>query len=531
MGQTETMPTFSPTRRSINFLDFGASWPGPLALLAALAIGILFAAAPLTIALPIFAATAVFLLALIQPLAALALALIAGPFGALENVILGGLSVDSGQLLLLLALAAWIARLLINRRIDLPRTPLKLPILLFLAVAALSLLAAPDLLLGLKEIIKWLEIAAVMLMVTDLGSKIGSNKAGDGQAAPLPGIGWVLIMLFVAGLSQAVIGIWQFMFRGEGPEHFLVLGRFYRAYGTFEQPNPFGGFMNLTALLALGVLIGLLMFWLQGRVRLRPPKGRDRRLTFMCLLLAFAAAAVVAAATLLGLLFSWSRGAWMGFLAGLTIMVVFWPRRLRYGVLLLLLASVGFLFLYQSHLLPATVADRVSGFAADLTFGDVRGVDINDENYAVLERLAHWQAALDMAGDRPYLGIGFGNYGAAYGDYRLLNWPDALGHAHNYYLNTLAETGVLGLIAYVLLWSAIFWQTFRVLKREDWPLRGIALGLLGVWTAITIHHAVDKLYVNNIYIHLGVLLGLLQLSDLHTRSDVPERLVKSERIA
>jgi len=144
------MPTFSPTRRSINFLDFGASWPGPLALLAALAIGILFAAAPLTIALPIFAATAVFLLALIQPLAALALALIAGPFGALENVILGGLSVDSGQLLLLLALAAWIARLLIKRRIDLPRTPLKLPILLFLAVAALSLLAAPDLLLGLK---------------------------------------------------------------------------------------------------------------------------------------------------------------------------------------------------------------------------------------------------------------------------------------------------------------------------------------------------------------------------------------------
>ena len=513
------MPTLSPAGQSTKFLEFGASWPSPLALLVALAIGLLFALLPLTTALSIFAATAIVLLALIQPLTALALALIAGPFGALENVILGGLSLDSGQLLLLLALAAWIGRLLISRRVDLPRTPLKIPILLFLAVAALSLLAAPDLLLGFTEIIKWLEIATVMLMVADLGNEIGSDKSGDAQAAPLPGIWWVLLMLFAAGLSQAVIGIWQFMFRGEGPEHFLVLGRFYRAYGTFEQPNPFGGFMNLTALLALGVLIGLLMYWLQGGIATQDQKVSDRRLTFMRSLLLFVAASVVAAATLLGLLFSWSRGAWMGFLAGLTIMVVSWPRRLRYGVLLLMLAAVGFLFLYQSRLLPATVADRVSGFAADLTFGDVRGVDINDENYAVLERLAHWQAALDMAGDRPYLGIGFGNYGAAYADYRLLNWPDALGHAHNYYLNILAETGVLGLAAYLLLWAAIFWQTFRVLQREDWPLRGIALGLLGVWTAITIHHAVDKLYVNNIYIHLGVLLGLLQLVDSHTRSD------------
>ena len=29
-------------------------------------------------------------------------------------------------------------------------------------------------------------------------------------------------------------------------------------------------------------------------------------------------------------------------------------------------------------------------------FEDVRGVGINDANYAVLERLAHWQAALEM---------------------------------------------------------------------------------------------------------------------------------------
>ena len=41
-----------------------------------------------------------------------------------------------------------------------------------------------------------------------------------------------------AGLVQAFIGIWQFGLRDTGPEHFMILGRFYRAYGTFEQPNP-----------------------------------------------------------------------------------------------------------------------------------------------------------------------------------------------------------------------------------------------------------------------------------------------------
>jgi putative inorganic carbon (hco3(-)) transporter len=69
----------------------------------------------------------------------------------------------------------------------------------------------------------------------------------------------------------------------------------------------------------------------------------------------------------------------------------------------------------------------------------------------------------------------------------------------------------------LLLWTAVFWQTVRLLKRLEWPQRGIALGLLATWTALTVHHLVDKLYVNNIYIHLGVMLALLQLLDEETK--------------
>jgi putative inorganic carbon (HCO3(-)) transporter len=174
--------------------------------------------------------------------------------------------------------------------------------------------------------------------------------------------------------------------------------------------------------------------------------------------------------------------------------------------LLLLVISIG--------LLPAAVTVRLTGFVEDFTIGDVRGEDINDENYSVLERQAHWQAGLDMLRDEVVLGVGFGNYADAYPQYALINWPDALGHAHNYYINLLAEVGIVGLATYLFFWAVVLWQTMRVLRYFDWPERGLALGLFGAWIALAVHHLVDKLYVNNIYIHLGVMLGLLQLLDL-----------------
>jgi O-antigen ligase len=219
--------------------------------------------------------------------------------------------------------------------------------------------------------------------------------------------------------------------------------------------------------------------------------------------------------TILALVFSWSRGAWLGMASGLVVLFLLWPKNWRQMLLLLTVVAVlvgSLLFIgNQLDIIPDGLLRRLGDFGQDLRFGDVRGVDINDSNYAVLERLAHWQAALNMAQNNFWLGVGFGNYEAAYAEYALINWPDALGHAHNYYLNILAEAGIVGLSAYLLFWLGVFWQTLRLVKRLDWPVRGIALGLLAAWVSLSVHHFVDKLYVNNIYIHLGVMLGLLQV--------------------
>jgi O-antigen ligase len=116
-----------------------------------------------------------------------------------------------------------------------------------------------------------------------------------------------------------------------------------------------------------------------------------------------------------------------------------------------------------------------------------------------------------MAQANPWLGVGFGNYEVAYSNYNLINWKLALGHAHNYYLNVFAETGIIGLISYVALWLSVMLLTWRTRRHPDPLARLIAVGLLGTWTYLAVHSLTDNLYVNNLFLHLGVMLGILAL--------------------
>jgi len=311
-----------------------------------------------------------------------------------------------------------------------------------------------------------------------------------------PGGGWwVAGTLLIAASGQALLGIYQFR-GGSGAPHLWILEfRYFRAFGTFGQPNPFGAFMGLTLPLALGMSYGL-----------AAAAWRKRNARFA----AWAALTLAAAAFIGGgLIVSWSRGAWLGFASAILMLLLCAPRKRWMGVLLLVFVIGGVALSVVSGLAPASLVARITDFAQDLTgIEDVRGRAINDDNYAVIERLAHWQAALGMANDHPLVGVGFGGYEAAYPAYALMNWSMALGHAHNYYLNVLAETGIVGLAAYVGMWLAYLMLTLRALRLAD-PERGIALGLLGVWVHLAVHSLFDKLFVNNLFLHIGAMLGLI----------------------
>jgi putative inorganic carbon (HCO3(-)) transporter len=346
-----------------------------------------------------------------------------------------------------------------------------------------------------------------VLLVTDLAMNWRAvqiqSRPGLSNKRPGVDIRWILAMLLAAGISQAVLGIWQFGLRGDGPDHFLRLDRFYRAFGTFQQPNPFGGFMGISAALAIGTLIGtgISLF-----IDIRNGKRWKISEWVWLLFLIFASAT-----TGMALVMSWSRGAWLGFAAGMVALVFFLPKKRWKGVLLVVIGLMATTLMVQLNLVPAAISGRIITISEDLQVGDVRGELVTIENFAVIERLAHWQAGIEMARDNLLLGVGFGNYEVAYEQYGLLNWVHPLGHAHNYYINILAETGILGTIAYLLLWAIIFAQAIRLLPKLDWSERGVVLGLLTAWTALAVHHLFDKLYVNNLYLFMGVMLALQQI--------------------
>lgn len=406
---------------------------------------------------------------------------------------------DIGQWSLGLAIGAWaVWRASRAPAKPLPRSRVAAALLLILIGFAPSLFAATSVAAWLSEATKWIEMIVLVLLVLDLGER--------GRWA------WLVFGVVLAAALQAAIGLYEYQ-GGSGAPHLWIAGYTrFRAFGTFGQPNPFSAFMGLSLPLALG------MGW--GHARLAWARWQAGWLAAAIRSAAVVAIYAVGAALILGgLVTSWGRGAWLGFAAALGVMAVFAPRRRWLGLAVLaggLLLGTG---LWLSGLVPAGIAARVSNTLDEFVgFGDVRGVFITNENFSTVERLAHWQAALNMASAHPLIGVGLGHYETAYSGYALARWPHALGHAHNDYLNLLAETGIIGLAAALTGWALIVVWTIRALKARSFVLHGLALGLLGAWTHFAVHSVVDKLTVNNLFLHLGVMLGLLAFADRSRRA-------------
>jgi len=468
---------------------------------ALLTVALLVAAAIALLPLPQLALAGVAALALgaialtlAEPVVGLCIALVIAPFAPLENIMLR-LPVDSGQIMLAVTFAAWGLRALYVRRLDMSgaRRGIAVGLLIFIAVAGLSFFAASSFDLWARETLKWVEVLLVYLIVS---TETDRRKAG-----------LILGAILVSGLFQAGLGVYQFGLRGEGPDEFAILGgRFYRSYGTFEQPNPYGGYMGLIWPVALGVAL----------------YGVSRR-AYCVVRIAYWVAGGVAALALVALVLSWSRGAWLGAAAACVAVLVLALRRPAASLAALLAASLLALTLNAAGLLPESIRARLTDFTRQFSSFDVRGVNVNDANYSVIERLAHWQAAQDMIVDHPWLGVGFGNYPVAYGQYRAMKWPNPLGHAHNYYLNVWAETGLAGLAAYALLWLIIIARALSLAARGDRSTLGpwLAVGLTGAWAHLSVHHLVDNLYVANTFILIGAYLGLLDSALTRQRGSQP----------
>ncbi|MDJ0754055.1 MAG: hypothetical protein QNJ45_11085, partial [Ardenticatenaceae bacterium] len=275
-----------------------------IGLAATLLVGGVVAMWPSTAELLLFCAAILSLglvyLTLKQPLWGLGVVLLIAPLGAWEaRTGIPGFPLASGQLLLFLLFALWVGRFLLLRRTTLPYFPLFPFVAGFILLMSLTMLNTVDMSLSSKELLKWVELGFIIILVldaVDLSSAKESNR-------------WLTVLLaliLLPAVVQAMIGLNQFL-QPQGPDSFLILGRFYRAFGTFEQPNPYGGFMVLHTLLVSGLGLGLVIrLWKQWR--------RDGSLGGRTLLLIMVLGGLLAL-FLLSVVASWSRGAWLALAA------------------------------------------------------------------------------------------------------------------------------------------------------------------------------------------------------------------------
>ncbi len=255
-----------------------------------------------------------------------------------------------------------------------------------------------------------------------------------------------LIKLFIASaFVVALYGVFQNFFGAAVTESWIDEDMFedikLRVYSFFNNPNVLGEFLVLT------IPVSVALLW--NRVK------DTHRILFAIILMCMVAC----------MIFTWSRGAWLGMLIAVALFLVIADRRwMIAGVLCLLLIPV---VLY------------ISGNMAIIE----RFISIgNTSDTSTAYRVSIWQASIKMIGDFWLGGIGIGSdaYTTIYPFYALPGAKFAL-HSHNLYLQFWVETGVVGissLLAVLLgfLKTVFATSVIRKIKTSDMAKLIVALG-------------------------------------------------------
>ena len=197
------------------------------------------------------------------------------------------------------------------------------------------------------------------------------------------------------------------------------------------------------------------------------------------------------------LLFSLTRGVWIAYACVLIACGLVRGRRA-------LLGAVGGMVVCGLFLLSA--GDGVRERAAEV-------FDLEAASNVARSRI--WQANLDMIQDQPLFGWGYGNYKQFRAPY-YTRYPEADtdAHAHNMYLQIGAESGLVGLCAFLALIAVVLgkgWQIYTALPSE--PLKSCALGILlsvlgFLIGGLTQHNFGDAEVVIVLWAVLGVLMRM-----------------------
>ena len=255
----------------------------------------------------------------------------------------------------------------------------------------------------------------------------------------------------VAAVSSAGVGLLALFLPVPGQERIVAEGR---VLALFKDPNVFGPFLVPVALILLEEILSPRVF-------------RLHRVSKLVLLVVLA----------LGVLFSYSRGAWVNLAMGVAMVLFVLALRRGGGRKVMLAVS---LVLVAGALVVGTVSASGSGdFLAERAH--VQSYDS--------DRLAAWVAGLAPAERYPF-GVGPGQFEGF-----------ASISSHSTYVRVLAEQGLPGLLAISALLLFTLWAAFgnAVAGRDTFGIGSAAL--LGAWCGLLANSfVIDTLHWRHLWI-------------------------------
>lgn len=210
-----------------------------------------------------------------------------------------------------------------------------------------------------------------------------------------------------------------------------------RVFSTFGNPNYLAGY--------LAVLWPIACVDFLKAVGLRAKVWEAAHLALLTAVFALAAV----------------RGAFLGLGVGLALMAVYGVVRPEGRALFRRYLKVGWALILVLAIAVAALMARQGGWDSFSLSGETAH-----------QRLETWRVTEKMIQDHPWVGVGLGNFKVQYPSYqwRTQKADPILGvtapytvtdHAHNEFLQVMAEGGLPGLVLFLCLWGFALWKLFR----------------------------------------------------------------------
>ncbi len=164
----------------------------------------------------------------------------------------------------------------------------------------------------------------------------------------------------------------------------------------------------------------------------------------------------VLAILFIGLIFSYTRAAWLGLAIAFFVYLIM-AFRIKFKLLFIVgLTTVILFFSFQTQLLmllESNNQDSANNFSQHIE--SMSNISTDASN---LERLNRWSCAYRMFKDKPIFGFGPATYMFKYAPYQISTEKTIIstnsgnvGNAHSEYLGPLSESGILGLVSILLV--------------------------------------------------------------------------------